>query len=51
MIIFGARTKFLTGLATAPDCGHCHSGKLNLVYTIRFFNIFWMPILLKRVRC
>lgn len=44
MIIFGTRTKFLTSLATAQDCGYCHSGKLNLAYTIRYFHIFWIPM-------
>ncbi|SHG43345.1 zinc-ribbon domain-containing protein [Pedobacter caeni] len=44
MIIFGARTKFLTASVSGQTCGHCDTGKLNLVYTIRYFHIFWIPM-------
>jgi hypothetical protein len=44
MIIFGARTKFLTATSSGQTCGHCNTGKLNLVYTVRYFHIFWIPM-------
>ena len=44
MIIFGTRNKFLTAFNTEQTCGHCNTGKLNLVYTISYFHVFWIPM-------
>ena len=44
MIIFGTRTKLLSAVGTQHSCGHCNTGKLNLVYTGSYFHIFWIPM-------
>lgn len=44
MIIFGTRAKLLSAIGTQHTCNHCNTGKLNLVYTGRYFHIFWIPM-------
>ena len=44
MIIFGTRSKLLNAFGTQQTCNHCNTGKLNEVYTINYFHIFWIPM-------
>ena len=45
MIIFGTRSKILTGNDTRTNCSYCKSiDTVSLVFVLKYFHIFWIPM-------
>lgn len=45
MIIFGTRSKVLSGSTATADCDYCSSKQtVRLSFVLRYFHIFWIPM-------
>lgn len=45
MIIFGTRSKILTGSGAKANCHNCGSTQtVSLVFAVKYFHIFWIPM-------